>query len=535
MRATTMLAAAAIATAAATVFQQQGPLHLSAGTYLIKFRVDLSGFHDHCRAFRNNTDRALQLVSDGAAKFAFNQTVAAMMDACERAEYWPSRWPVRRQKRQVGLMLLGAAFGGLVTSLWESATDHSHHIEGQLRQMRRELEDLTRTTAQIAEALHKSLHLQAQLASIEGFAAATARNIHSLDAISEALEVLVTADRVSPKLVPPVKAASMWHSVARELRRQSLPRSPLPSTALYELPTTYKFAPDFLEIGVHFPVIKETFTLYHTQQHPIWLPEHPHPLLVGPAGYLAVAPDMRSFVRPNQDLASCMKIKSEPVCPLVIDRTDWQGDCLAALFKGFIVEALKICRVQPFLGQWAADLDYYVDFKPEDRPTWEKYTDDCIRALALKAQALRKQAKELVRQLSQVQDRVDGLSICLPGIVKDTAFPYFEKEVNLPELYHKVLRGLGYSNRSLAVQIDELHMSIDIHQDSYMDLRDALVCHSGLTAYGAQEHIKRRVMAFGLATGHTQRTSRLLSSTKLFPNLNTPARLTVDLTTLQKL
>jgi hypothetical protein len=355
MKATTMLAAAAIATAAATVFQQQGPLHLSAGTYLIKFRVDLSGFHDHCRAFRNNTDRALQLVSDGAAKFAFNQTVAAMMDACERAEYWPSRWPVRRQKRQVGLMLLGAAFGGLVTSLWESATDHSHHIEGQLRQMRRELEDLTRTTAQIAEALHKSLHLQAQLASIEGFAAATARNIHSLDAISEALEVLVTADRVSPKLVPPVKAASMWHSVARELRRQSLPQSPLPSTALYELPTTYKFAPDFLEIGVHFPVIKETFTLYHTQQHPIWLPEHPHPLLVGPAGYLAVAPDMRSFVRPNQDLASCMKIKSEPVCPLVIDRTDWQGDCLAALFKGFIVEALKICRVEPFLGQWAAE------------------------------------------------------------------------------------------------------------------------------------------------------------------------------------
>jgi hypothetical protein len=133
-----------------------------------------------------------------------------------------------------------------------------------------------------------------------------------------------------------------------------------------------------------------------------------------------------------------------------------------------------------------------------------KFTDDCIRSLALKAQELKKQAKELVRQLSLVQDRVDGLSICLPGIVKDTAFPYFEKEVNLPELYHKVLRGLGYSNRSLAVQIDELHMSVDIHQDSYMDLRDALVCHSGLTAYGAQEHIKRRVLAFGLATGHTQ-------------------------------
>jgi hypothetical protein len=97
-------------------------------------------------------------------------------------------------------------------------------------------------------------------------------------------------------------------------------------------------------------------------------------------------------------------------------------------------------------------LDYYVDFKPEDRPTWEKFTDDCIRSLALKAQELRKQAKELVRQLSLVQDRVDGLSICLPGIIKDTAFPYFEKEVNLPELYHKVLRSLGYNNRTLAVQ-----------------------------------------------------------------------------------
>jgi hypothetical protein len=147
-------------------------------------------------------------------------------------------------------------------------------------------------------------------------------------------------------------------------------------------------------------------------------------------------------------------------------------------------------------------LDYYVDFKPEDRPTWEKFTDDCIRSMALKAQELRKQAKELVRQLSLVQDRVDGLSICLPGIINDTAFPYFEKEVNLIEVYHKLLRSLGYNNRTLAIKVDELHMRIDVHQDSYMDLRDALVCHSGLTAYGAQEHIKRRVLALGLATGH---------------------------------
>jgi hypothetical protein len=149
-------------------------------------------------------------------------------------------------------------------------------------------------------------------------------------------------------------------------------------------------------------------------------------------------------------------------------------------------------------------LDYYVDFKPEDRPTWEKFTDDCIRSIALKAQELRKQAKELVRQLSLVQNRVDGLSICLPGIINDTAFPYFEKEVNLIEVYHKLLRSLGYHNRTLAIKVDELHMRIDVHQDSYMDLRDALVCHSGLTAYGAQEHIKRRVLALGLAIGHTQ-------------------------------
>jgi hypothetical protein len=178
-------------------------------------------------------------------------------------------------------------------------------------------------------------------------------------------------------------------------------------------------------------------------------------------------------------------------------------------------------------------LDYYVDFKPEDRPTWEKYTDDCIRALALKAQALRKQAKELVRQLSQVQDRVDGLSICLPGIVNDTAFPYFEKEVNLPELYHKVLRGLGYNNRSLAVQIDELHMSVDIHQDSYMDLRDALVCHSGLTAYGAQEHIKRRVMAFGLATGHTHEQATCSPPPSSSP-ISTPPRVSPSTSPLSK-
>jgi hypothetical protein len=57
-----------------------------------------------------------------------------------------------------------------------------------------------------------------------------------------------------------------------------------------------------------------------------------------------------------------MKIKSEPVCPLVIDRTDWQGDCLAALFKGFIVKALKICRVKPFLGRWAAEQTSRNDF-----------------------------------------------------------------------------------------------------------------------------------------------------------------------------
>jgi hypothetical protein len=83
------LLAWALATASASVFHYQGLLDLLAGTYIIKLWVDLSGFHDHCTAFHNNTERVLQSVANGAAKFVFNQTVLVMKDACEHAECWP--------------------------------------------------------------------------------------------------------------------------------------------------------------------------------------------------------------------------------------------------------------------------------------------------------------------------------------------------------------------------------------------------------------------------------------------------------------
>jgi hypothetical protein len=76
-------------------------------------------------------------------------------------------------------------------------------------------------------------------------------------------------------------------------------------------------------------------------------------------------------------------------------------------------------------------------------------------------------------------------------------------------------------------------MSVDIHQDSYMDLRDALVCHSGLTAYGAQEHIKRRVMAFGLATGHTHEQAACSPPPSSSP-ISTPPRVSPSTSPLSK-
>ena len=334
--------------AAGIVFQREGPLHLSEGSYIIKFRVNLGGFHEHCASFNNATLGALRKMSHPTTRFTLNQTIASMNDACERAEYWPSRWSSQRPKRQVGLLLAGAAFGGLLTNLWESATDHSVHVEKQVKRMRGEIEELTRSAAHISDALHANMKLSAQLLALEAFAAATARNIHSLNSISDSLDVLITADRVSPKLIPPSVAAELWSSVALEFSSRLLPQSPLRPTALYELPATYQFAHDILEVGVHLPIIKETFTLYHKKNHPLWLPEHPHPLLVGKEGYLAVAPDLRSFVRLSHNLAGCPKIKTEPVCALASDRTDWDQECLASLFKGAMIRLCEFAPQPPF-------------------------------------------------------------------------------------------------------------------------------------------------------------------------------------------
>jgi hypothetical protein len=345
-----------------SVFQRQGPLHLTGGTYIMKMRVDLSGFHENCRAFHNKTEGALAKISERAAQFALNQTIQAMYDACKRAEYWPTRWGTDRPRRQVGLLLAGAAFGGLVTGLWEAATDHSSHMQGELDRMKDELKSLATNAAHIADALDVNMRSLAQLTAIDAMASAAARNIHSLNAVSDALDVLVTSDRVSPKLVPPSSALRLWRAVVDDFQNQSFPPSPLPHTALYELPTTYRFSLDILEIAVHWPLIRQTYTLYHKVSHPIWLPGHPHPQIVGPVGYLAVAPDMRSFVRPSSDLASCTSIKTEPICPLVIDRSDWEGDCLAALFKGAIDAALRVCPTEPFLDTWAAEQTGQDDF-----------------------------------------------------------------------------------------------------------------------------------------------------------------------------
>lgn len=344
-----------MAWAGATVFQRQGPLHLTGGTYIVKLRLDLSGYHNHCDDFSDRTKGSMSKVSEPVARFALNQTILAMKDACKRAEYWPSRWGSERPRRQVGVLLAGAVFGGLISQLWEGAADHSAHVQGQLERVRKDLESLAESSAHIADVLHSNMQALAQLAAIDALASAASRNIHNLNVMSDALDVLVTSDRVSPKLIPPRSASKLWLSIASDLKRHSLPESPLPYTALYELPATYRFSTDLVEVGVHLPLIQSTFTLYHKLAHPIWLPEHPHPQVLGPAGYIAVAPDMRSFVRPNPNLASCTFIKTEAICPLVIDRTDWDQDCLASLFKGAIDDALAACSSSPFLGQWAAE------------------------------------------------------------------------------------------------------------------------------------------------------------------------------------
>lgn len=320
---------------------------------MARVTLDISPFGQRCARLAAAVEKVN--VNPAPLKLLHNQTTEVIRHTCARISSWPAMLQPRPKRQAVlGALLGGTIFGGVIDELWHSATDGTNTVQ-HLHNLNNRLTSLTHEVESIVEWVTEDMKLGHLLAVMQSVTAATINNARLVDSVSDALIVLVSSGRVTPDLIPLESAGPLWGSIQKELRVQSLPQSPYPPSTIYEFPASFRFENNRIHIGIQVPLITTTFTLFHKNDHPSWIKGHSHPLIIGKAGFIAVSPDARAFVRPRSMLAGCSQIRGEPICPLEVARSDWREDCLAALYKTEWARALEICTIQPFHGRWAAE------------------------------------------------------------------------------------------------------------------------------------------------------------------------------------
>jgi hypothetical protein len=334
------------------IFRKEGRLHLSSGTVAVRMTANLATFAAHCEELLAAVNSTTPAHTD--LKAMHHQLATITREACDRVASWPGAIePAPQRGRRFLGAVAGAVFGAVADELWHSASDETRHLEKRLEGLTKNFAALlvqVKAMASEQQGLRTSLHhLKVQLE----LATAVLNNARLLDTLSEGISTVITQGRVSSALLPLEFLSPMWKSVARTLRGQSIAILPLPAHSVYECPVTYRFERNHLHILIQIPVVTHTFTLWHKSSQPTWIPHLDHPVILDP-GFIAVAPDGRTFVLPPSNLAGCRTVGGEPVCPLEVALSDWGNHCLSALYQSLWSEALGTCEMQRFKGLWAA-------------------------------------------------------------------------------------------------------------------------------------------------------------------------------------
>jgi hypothetical protein len=340
-----------IAVSDAAVFRPSGALHLSAGTFTIRLSINLLSYDRHCKRLSEAVARVKPSKRD---LLGIHQQLSSISsEACGRLSSWPGLLEEGRQKRFLGA-LAGAVFGFVADELWHSAPDKSGHLTEKLNTIKSNLAKITNQVELLAKKQHQARQELHHLEILLELAAAVLSNARILDTLDKSLVTLAAQRRITTELLPVSAATSLWQAVKRELHSQALPATPLPSRVLYECPVAFKFDSDVLHLLIQVPIITSSYRLWYKTDHPTVIPHLSQPVRLD-SGYVAVAPDGRSFVLPGKSLSSCSSIEGEPVCEGEALQSDWGNHCLSALFRGEWARALQICDMHPFKGKWAAE------------------------------------------------------------------------------------------------------------------------------------------------------------------------------------
>lgn len=358
--------AMAYATALPVAYHTEEAIYAVTDHYVFAFELSLRSFHQHCTGMGPHiTADTSSLVQD------CNVANKRMHDRqCEAIEHWAlsyfmPRLDGGRYKRQLAFIATALASVG-ISAILQGAS--MHHVNSRLEKQGHALERLK----------GEMIRMNADFSRFEGqtvkelvcvsrrFALLESQEI--ISGVTHALETLTGGHRVTTDLLPPAELRRLWPRVLADIKNKTggAAEFDFPVHAVYEMPATYVYNSETLEVYVHMPLVREKLTLYRRDHFPLKMDAEGAPMY--PAGarpYLATNREGTAYlVMGGDELAGCQRIQGARFCTVSALYRTYGATCEGALFEGRSTTIKNRCQLEPFRDTWAvtrlASRDYTV-------------------------------------------------------------------------------------------------------------------------------------------------------------------------------
>lgn len=351
------------------LFSNAGKLYVQTSSQRVEIRVQLWHFQAACAAMRASVGKLNKQhpTLPTACKLASLQHVET---ACMEVDSWPHMFDdadptstdttheeasrslnitVSRPKRQL-LGIFGAVLGFVGIGAAAADAFAVHAVANRVERLGAELRNVKQSLKAIEDATSKSLHrLDGELhcLQLQQFIAAGAARIAS---VNEALTELISAQRITPALLPVTELATLWPRVLLNIKQHGHVRGEsFPPHIVYELPTSYTVWGAQLRITFDVPLISKRFRLLSRASYPISTPLGPFTALGVEHAIIAVDDSSTEHVAVSEaHLATCNRLHRHFFCEGEGWHSQLHSSCIGAMYLGDAGAIARRCHLVRF-------------------------------------------------------------------------------------------------------------------------------------------------------------------------------------------
>ena len=332
------------------VYQKEGIIYGTTDYYDFTYELNLNGYAKHCDDLRT----VIQTQDTSGEKT--NGCEAAnrrMLDRqCAEVDSWSNNF-MARQKRQA--VIFATVLGALGLSAMLGVGAYIQ-LSTKADANREELKHLRRQIKTHAERQNGYNTIMENELNCHKIRLALLESEILIRQVTRGLDTLTSAQRVTPSLLPSTEVARIWPILRRDIRNATGGDAsfPFPPHSIYEVPASYLWGLNGVQVIMHMPLVREELQLYRRSHFP--LVDHTDPPMYAATAKPYVATNAEGtahLVLSGDDLAACTYISEARFCKVQIMYRTYSATCEGALFEGRPSGIKERCQLGNFKDKWA--------------------------------------------------------------------------------------------------------------------------------------------------------------------------------------